>query len=108
MSTPLLSTPLQFLVRNLNNFNVEILFIERSLVYFTRIMSRLSTALSNRLIWHYLWVKISCPLRYRPHKKRKNEKMTQLCRLIVSFVPMCNVVLILYDDMMTLKAANEN
>src|SRR6218665_3626396 len=38
-------------------------------------MSRLSTALSNRLIRLYLRIKISCSLRYRPHK---NEKMTRL------------------------------
>src|SRR6218665_1831355 len=47
-----------FLVRSFNNSEVQ------GHWYFTRIMSGLSTALSNRLIWHYLKVKnfMSIPL----------------------------------------------
>jgi len=65
-----------FLMRSLNNSEVKF-FLSKGHWYFTRIVSRLSTALSNMLIWHYLRVKFSCPLRYRQHKRHKNEKMTQ-------------------------------
>ena|SRR6218665_1768653 len=64
MSTPLLSTPLQFLVRSLKNSEVQKL-LSKGHLYFTRIVSRLGTALSNRLIWLYLkviiFVSTPCP-----------------------------------------------
>jgi len=50
MICPLCYCPLRynFLVRSLNNSEVQI-FLLKGHWYFTRIMSRLSTALSNRL-----------------------------------------------------------
>ena len=63
----------KFLVRSLNNSEVQNFYLSKGHWYSTRIMSRLSTVL--RLIWYYLRVKIfmSTPLPFT-QKNTKNVK----------------------------------
>ena len=57
---------------------------------FTRIMSRLSTALSNRPIWLYFRIKIFMSTPLPSTQKHKNEKMTLIC--MRGYVHVCQYV----------------
>ena len=77
---PLRYCPLRynFLVRSLNNSEVQIIFVKGH-QYFTRIVARLSTYVSNyRLILLYLRVIIFMSTHLPSTKKRRHEKMTLL------------------------------